>query len=97
MTILKIGAPVSLAGILWMSQYLQEFGLTIEQLNFVKCSQPFVFGPSRRYLSESLVKLSVLITRLDGRADVLTIQTYLVDADIPFLCSTQTLEGRNFE
>ena len=47
MMIFDIGAPASLAGISWMTQYLQEFGLTIEQLNSVKCSQPFVFGPSR--------------------------------------------------
>ena len=97
MMILDIRAPVSLAGISWMSQYLQEFGLTIEQLNSVKCSQPFVFGPSKRYLSESLVELPVLITRLDGREDVLTIQTYLVDAEIPFLCGKRTLEGWNFK
>ena len=85
MMILDIGAPVSLAGISWMTQYLQEFGLTIEQLNSVKCSQPFVFSPSRRYLSESLVELPILIRRMDGRKDDLIIQTYLVDAEIPFL------------
>ena len=28
--ILDLGAPVSLAGISWMEQYLQEFGLTID-------------------------------------------------------------------
>ena len=44
MMILDISAPVSLAGISWMTQYLQEFGLTIEQLNSVKYSQPFGFG-----------------------------------------------------
>ena len=96
MMVLDIRAPVSLIDIWWMSQYLQEFGLTIEQLNCVKCSQPFVFGPSRRYLSESLVELPVLITRLDGRADELTIQTYLVDAEFPFLYGKKTLEGWNF-
>ena len=36
--ILDIGAPVSLAGISWMEQYLQEFGLTIEQMNSVECN-----------------------------------------------------------
>ena len=77
--ILDIGAPVSLAGVLWMSQYLKEFGLTIGEMKYVKYSQPFVFGQSRRYLSESLIKLPVLVTRLDGKEDVLTIQTYLVD------------------
>ena len=35
--ILDIGAPMSLAGIFWMEQYLQEFGLTIEQMNSVPC------------------------------------------------------------
>ena len=50
--ILDLGAPVSLAGISWMEQYLQEFGLTIEQMNSVSCHQPFVFGPSRRYLAK---------------------------------------------
>ena len=65
MMILDIGASVSLTGISWMTQYLQEFGITIEQLNSVKCSQPFIFGPSRRYLSESLVELPVLIMRMD--------------------------------
>ena len=91
--ILKIGNPVSLAGISWMSQYLQEFGLTIEQLNSIKCRKPFVFGPSRRYLSESLVELPILITRMDGREDVLIIQTYLVDMEVPFLCGNRSLEG----
>ena len=66
-----------------MEQYLQEFELTIEQMNSDKCSQPFVFGPSRRYTSTSLVELPILITRLDRKEDVLTFQTYLVDAEIP--------------
>ena len=64
--ILDLLAPVSLAGISWMEQYLQEFGLTIEQMNSVSCHQPFVFGPSRRYISKSFVELLILITRLDG-------------------------------
>ena len=63
----------------------------------MRCSQPFVFGLSRRYLSEPLVELPVLITRLDRREDVLTIQVYLVNVEIPFLCGKQTLEGSNFQ
>ena len=90
--ILDLGAPVSLAEISWMQQYLQEFHLTIEQMNSIPCHQPFVFGPSRRYVSESLIELPILITRLDGREDVLIIQTYLVDAEIPFLCGKRTLK-----
>ena len=91
--ILDIGAPVSITGVPWIEQYLEEFDLKIQDLKAVKCHQPFVFGPSRRYVSESLVELPVLVTRLDGREDVLIIQTYLVDAEVPFLCGKQTLES----
>ena len=96
MMILDIGAPVSIAGVPWMQQYLEEFGLKVEEMKSVRCHQPFVFGPSRRYVSTTLVELPVLITRLDGREDVLVIQTYLVDAEVPFLCGKQTMESWNF-
>lgn len=66
-----------------MTQYLKEFGLTNEELKSSKCSQPFVFGPSRRYLSQTSVELPVLVTRLDGQEDILIIHTYLVDAEVP--------------
>ena len=95
--ILDYGAPVSLAEISWMEQYLQEFGLTIEHMNCFSCHQLFTFGPSRRYISKSLVEFPILITRLDGWEDVLTIQTYLVDAEIPFLCGKRTLEDWSFQ
>ena len=63
----------------------------------MKCSQPFVFGLSRRYLSESLIELPVLVIRLNGKEDILTIQTYLVDAKVPFICGKRTLEEWNFK
>ena len=66
MMILDIGAPVSIAGVSWMTQYLKEFGLKFEEIKSTRCNQPFVFGPSRRYLSNTLVKLPVLVTRLNG-------------------------------
>lgn len=97
MMILDISAPMSVAGIAWMTQYLKEFGRTIEEMKLTKCLQSFVFGPSRKYISQTMVKLPVLVTRLDGREDVLVIQTYLVDAEIPFLCGKQTLDNWNFK
>ena len=57
----------------------------------VSCHQPFVFGPSKRYVSTSLV------TRLDGKEDVLVIHTYLVNAEVPFICGKQILESWNFK
>ena len=71
--ILDCGAPVSLAGISWMDQYLQEFGLTIDQMASTPCNQPFIFGPSRRYISTSKIDLPILVTRKDGKEDVLNV------------------------
>ena len=52
-----------------------------------------MFGPSKRYVSKSLVELPILITRLNRKEDVLTVQTYIVNAEVPFLCGKQTLES----
>ncbi len=56
----------------------------------------FVFGPSKRYVSKSLIELPILVTRMDGKEDVLRVQTYLVDAEVPFLCGKQTLGSWKF-
>ena len=97
MMILDCGAPVSLAGISWMEHYLQEFNLTIDQMTSTACKQPFVFGPSKRYISTSRIDLPILIVRKDGQDDVLTVPTYLVDPEVPFLCGKKTLEDWNFQ
>ena len=95
--ILDIGAPVSLAGTAWMTQYLKEFELEIEDLKSFGCCQPFRFGPSKRYLSSKMVELPVMVKRLDGREDVLVVHTYLVDAEVPLLCGKRTLELWKFK
>ena len=58
--ILDIGAHVIIAGVSWLTQYLKEFGLMIDQMKSTSCNQPFVFGPSKRYISKSLIELPVL-------------------------------------
>ena len=52
--ILDIGAPVSIAGVSLMKQYLEEFDLKIEDMKSVSCNLPFMFGPNKRYVSESI-------------------------------------------
>ena len=93
MMILDIGAPVSIVGDSWMTQYLKEFCLTVEEMKSMKCNQHFVFGLSKRYLSNTLVELPVLVIRLY----IFVIQTYLGDEEVPFLCEKQTLESWNFK
>ena len=60
MMILDIGAPLSLTGTSWITQYLEEFGMKVEDLKSMACNQPFVFGPSKRYISKLLVELPIL-------------------------------------
>ena len=56
------------------------------------CRQAFRFGPGKRYISEEMIEIPVVVERIDGKDDVLTIQAYLVDAKVPFLCGKKTLE-----
>ena len=51
-----------------------------------------MFAPSKRNISKSLIELPILINKLDEQEDVLVIHTYLVEAEVPFLCGRQTLE-----
>ena len=66
MMTLDIGAPLRLAGVSWLTQYLKELDLTIEEMKSVRCSQLFRFEPSKQYLSKTLVELPLLVTGLDG-------------------------------
>ena len=59
--VLDIGAPVSLAGIKWLEQYLGEFDLTIEEMESFLCHQVFKFGPSKRYLSTKMVEIPIIV------------------------------------
>ena len=42
-----------------------------------------------------MVELPLIVRRLDGKDDVLRVFTYLVEADVPFLCRKRTIEGWN--
>ena len=92
--ILDLGAPVSLAGNEWMDQYLKDHGLEVKDLKSSQCHQIFRFGLSKQYVSKRMVELPVIVRRLDGKEDVLKVFTYLVDADVPFLCGKREMVER---
>ena len=56
------------------------------------CHQIFIFGPSKKYLSKTIVENPVIVQRNNGRDNVLKVQAYLVDADIPFLCGKRMVK-----
>ena len=59
---------------------------------------PPLFRVQNQGLNDHLpYKHLILVTRMDGVDDVLVVKTYLVDAEVPFLCSKQTLESWNFK
>ena len=39
-----------------------------------------------------MVETPLIVQRFDGKDDVLKVQIYLVDTDIPFLCVKRTLD-----
>ena len=92
--ILDLGAPVSLAGNEWMDQYLKDHGLDVQDMKKSECHQIFRFGPSKKYVSRTMVELPVIIRRMDGKEDVLKVFTYLVDADVSFLCRKREMLER---
>ena len=92
--ILDLGAPVSLAGNEWMDQYLKDHGLEVRDMKTSECYQIFRFGPSKKYVSRTMVELPVIVRRMDGKEDVLKVFTYLVDADVPFLCGKREMVER---
>ena len=53
--ILDIGALVSLAGMKWMTQYLKEYNMEINDLKTSDCHQVFRFVPSRQYVSNNKI------------------------------------------
>ena len=92
--ILDLGAPVSLAGNEWMDQYLKDHGLEVRDMKTSECYQIFRFGPSKKYVSRTMVELPVIVRRMDGKEDVLKVFTYLVYADVPFLCGKREMVER---
>ena len=68
-----------------------EKKLEIHKMKTSECHQIFRFGPSKQYVSRTMVELPVIVRRMDGKEDVLKVFTYLVDADVPFLCGKRTM------
>jgi len=85
---------VSLAENEWMDQYLKDHGIEVKDLKSSECYQIFRFGPSKKYVSKIMVELPVIVRRLDGKEDVLKVFTYLVDADVLFLCGKREMVER---
>ena len=92
--ILDLGAPVSIAGEAWIKQYLETHGIGLGDLKTHECHQVFKFGPSKQYVSNTMIDLPVIVRRLDGKEEVLQVYTYLIDADVPFLCGKRELVDR---
>merc|ERR1712240_927461 len=92
--ILDLGAPVSVVGKEWMDQYLRDYELELKDMKMSACNKVFKFGPSKQYVSTEMVEIPVIVRRMDGKDDVLNVFTYLVDADVPFLCGKMTMVER---
>ena len=59
--ILDLGAPVSVAGDAWIKQYLEVQGIELGDLKTHECHQVFKFGPSKQYVSNTMIDLPVIV------------------------------------
>ena len=58
----------------------------------MSCRQAFRFGPGRRYVSNEMIEFPIVVERTNGSEEVLKVQTYIVDAKVPFLLGKKTLK-----
>merc|ERR1712112_767749 len=91
--ILDLEAPVSVSGKKWMEEYLEKHGMKLQELNTVRCYQKMTFGPSKQYISRLKVELPVPVQDVNGKSTNIKVQTYIVEADVPFLCGKSELQN----
>ena len=54
-----------MAGKEWMDQYLKDHELEVRDMKASECYQIFRFGPSKQYVSRTMVELPVIVRRMD--------------------------------
>ena len=85
--ILDPWAHVSLAEKPCLDQYLKEFDLMIKDMVSSSCYKVFQFGGKiTKYESKILISLLLVVWHMDGKDDLLDVQVYVIDTDVPFLC-----------
>ena len=57
----------------------------------VSCRQAFHFGPGKRIVSMEMIEVLIVVERKDGSEEVLKVQTYVVNAKVPFLLGKRKL------
>ena len=68
-----------------MTQYLNQFNFSLENMKHQIVFKYLGFGLSRKYLSNVMSEILLVARRMDSKDDFLMIQTYLVEAKDPFL------------
>ena len=92
--ILDPGAPVSLVGRSWLSKYLAEFDLKIEDMESSACFQVFWFGGiDKKHESKLLVELPLIVIINKGREYVLKTYVHTIDDDVTFLVGRATIKS----
>ena len=85
---------MSLVGRPWLSKYLAEFDLKIEDMESSACFQVFRFGGlDKKHESKLLVELPLIVMSNKGREDVLKVNVYVIDADITFVVGRATIKS----
>ena len=84
-------APVNNAGISWIKDYLDSYGIDYNKLKRFPCHQKFRFGSSC-YLSEEIVEIPIVIQDKTGKRVSFVIPTFSLNGDTPFLLGKKLMK-----
>ena len=58
----------------------------------IVCKQTFIFRPSRKIMSREILEIPIVVKQVDGTNEAILVKTYILEAEVPFLCGKQILE-----
>ena len=67
-----------------MNQYSLENGLEFKGMKVIEFNKTFIFVLEKQYTSKKMGELPIVVQRMDGKEDIMTTFTYLVDAEVLF-------------
>ena len=90
--LLDSGAPKSVAGVEWYSEYVEENNIKESEVKQRKVKETFKFGAGGLFESKIQVEVPFKVKDKEGTISEVKMKICLVDHDIPFLCGRDNIE-----
>ena len=90
--LLDSGAPKSVAGMEWYSEYIKENNIKESEVKQRQAKETFKFGAGGLFESKIQVEVPFKVKDKEGTISEVKMKICLVDHDIPFLCGRDSIE-----